>query len=411
MAKSILSDHLSLLIRPSLVSLRSFYITMRLRILVISILLCMSALRLSCSFPIDSSFSPSTIPFQQSIRPLRFRGNIKTGRWSHSPHFSLRIRTGCRMRQWEGDDLRWSRRLRRRLQRRQGPGEDAPAKNALMVMNILFFLYQTIITVDFIRRAHPEYWPRQALPIIGDVLWGNSVRGPLTLDFAFSNSLSHSQPHRFVTSGLIHGGILHLLVNLDTMRRQPPWLEGGLGKSLYLTTYFAGIVMGNLGHVFVTKNPYNRTLLLGASGGICGLYGLMFAALVKMGNSKAALLIAKGMAILLASGMFFESVSNATHFGGFFGGLMLGMFCAPNYRKSYVMRRKNSIEYDPYSRDYRRVMGFGITPSERGLIPIALLWATLATVFAISSPKIRSVPSMILKGLLNPGSLISSLAS
>ena len=54
------------------------------------------------------------------------------------------------------------------------------------------------------------------------------------------------------------------------MRRQPPWLEGGLGKSLYLTTYFAGIVMGNLGHVFVTKNPYNRTLLLGASGGICG---------------------------------------------------------------------------------------------------------------------------------------------
>jgi membrane associated rhomboid family serine protease len=305
------------------------------------------------------------------------------------------------MKNWEGDDLRWSRRLQRRLQRQYGRGEGTPAKNTLMVLFTLMFLYQTSVTVDFLKRGHPGYWPKYALSMIGDALLGSSIRGPLTTNFGFSSMLARNQPHRFLTSGLVHGGILPLVVNFDVLRRQPSWLETGLGIPLYLTTFFVSIVTGNLGHLSWASDPYSRTLALGASGGICGLYGLMYTSLLKMGNARSASQIAKGMGILLASGLLFDTISNASHAGGFLGGMLMAALCGPSYGKSYNLRRKNSIADDPYPRDYRQAMGFGITPN-RGMLPLGLVWGVLVALFMVAKPKFRAMPSLVLKGFLYP---------
>jgi membrane associated rhomboid family serine protease len=309
------------------------------------------------------------------------------------------------MKNWEGDDLRWSRRLQRRLQRQYGRGDGTPAKTTLMVLCTLMFLYQTIVTVGVLQRGHPDYWPKYALSMIGDALLGLSVRGPLTTDFGFSSILARNQPYRFLTSGLVHGGILPLAVNIDVLRRQPSWLETGLGVPLYLTAFFVSIVTGNLGHLHWANDPYSRTLILGASGGICGLYGLMYASLLKMGNARSATRIAKGMGILLASGLLFDTISNASHAGGFLGGMLVAVLCGPSYRKSYSLRRKNSVADDPYPRDYRQAMGFGTVPTERGKIPLGLVWGVLVAIFVVAKPEFRAMPSLVLKGFLFPGSL------
>jgi membrane associated rhomboid family serine protease len=308
------------------------------------------------------------------------------------------------MKNWEGDDLRWSRRLQRRLQRQYGRGEGTPAKTTLMVLFTSMFLYQTIVTVGFLQRGHPEYWPKYALSMIGDALLGSSIRGPLTTDFGFSSILARNQPHRFLTSGLVHGGILPLVVNIDALRRQPSWLETGLEVPLYLTAFFLSIVAGNLGHLYWANDPYSIILTLGASGGICGLYGLMYGCLFKMGNTRSASRIAKGMGILLASGLLFDTISNASHAGGFLGGMLVAVLCGPKYRKSYSLRRKNSIADDPYPRDYRQAMGFGIMP-KRGMVPLGLVWGVLVALFIVAKPKFRAMPSLALKGFLYPGSL------
>jgi membrane associated rhomboid family serine protease len=308
------------------------------------------------------------------------------------------------MKNWEGDDLRWSRRLQRRLQRQYGRGEGTPAKTTLMVLFTSMFLYQTIVTVGFLQRGHPEYWPKYALSMIGDALLGSSIRGPLMTDFGFSSILARNQPHRFLTSGLVHGGILPLVVNIDALRRQPSWLETGLEVPLYLTAFFLSIVAGNLGHLYWANDPYSRNLVLGASGGICGLYGLMYGCLFKMGNTRSASRIAKGMGILLASGLLFDTISNASHAGGFLGGMLVAVLCGPKYRKSYSLRRKNSIADDPYPRDYRQAMGFGIMP-KRGMVPLGLVWGVLVALFIVAKPKFRAMPSLALKGFLYPGSL------
>ena len=308
---------------------------------------------------------------------------------------------------WDGDDLRWWRRWSRRMKRRKGDNASAQARNSIMVVAIVLFLYQTYSTVDFIRRGYPSHWPSQAVPIITDAFVGSSIRGPLTMDFAFSNLLSRNQPHRFITSGLIHGGIFHLLLNIDALRRQPSWLETGLGRALYLTCMLLSIISGNIGHMYGTNgNPYDRTLSMGLSGGIAGAYGLMYVCMLKMGNPQALIRTAKGMGILFVMALFLENISNAAHFGGFLGGILVGVLCSPRYRKSYSMRRKNSVEYDPYPRDYRQSMGFGVMPTDRGLIPLPLLWAAIVVVLvAISAPnKFRAIPSLVMSGILQPGS-------
>jgi len=281
-----------------------------------------------------------------------------------------------------------------------------PARSTLVVMIALMFLYQTIDTIHLIRRQNPSYWPNSALSIISDTVLGTTdVRGPLTMSFMHNEILSQRQPHRFLTSGFLHGDILHLLLNIDALRRLPSWLETGLGKPLFVTTFLVSIVTGNMGHSFnaVNSSYAGSTFCLGASGGICGLYGLMYVALTKMGQTSSAQRVLKGMALLLASGFLWDNVSNAAHLGGFFGGMVMGILCSPSYRKNYLARRKWSLEVDLWPRDYRQMMGFGISPN-KSLVPVQALWAVAACAMVLE-PTFRSIPSSILASLLRPGSL------
>jgi len=305
---------------------------------------------------------------------------------------------------WDGDDIRWTQKWKRRLYRTSLSGSGAaPARSLLMVINLLMFVYQTANTVHLIRTRNPAYWPRDALAIISDTILGTAtVRGPLTTTFIHNAILSRRQPYRFLTAGFLHGDILHLFLNLDALRRLPSWLETGLGTPLFVTTFLVSIVTGNIGHSMM--NEGTRTFCLGASGGICGLYGLMYVALSKMGQIQKSRRVLKGILLVLASGFLWDNVSNAAHFGGFLGGVAVGILCAPHYSKSYSMRRKWSLEVDVWPKEYRQMMGFGISPTRRGLVPVAGLWAVAALVMSME-PRFRAIPGCIIRGLVNPGSL------
>lgn len=306
--------------------------------------------------------------------------------------------------QWEGDDIRWSSKLRRNA-RRALDFSKHPVRNTLVVLNLLAFVYQSISSVRSICTQYPTAWPSQAIPIVWDTITGSSRPGPMTMDFVHSKFLSFRQPHRFLTAGFLHGNIFHLLINMDALRRMPSWLEAGLGAPVYLTTYLAAIVAGNVAH---SATALNGTLCLGASGGICGLYGLLYVCLVRMGNAAAAFRVLKGMAILFLVGAIMTNVSNAGHAGGLAAGIVLGLLTGPNYRKSYALRRKNSIEFDEYSRDYRTAMGFDKVPSTRGLLPVSLVWFAIFVALTTQA-KFRSMPRLLLQGLLHPGSLTGLL--
>lgn len=303
--------------------------------------------------------------------------------------------------EWEGDDIRWSSKLRRNV-RRSFQLRKQPVRNVLIVLNLVAYLYQIINSVNWIRCTYPSAWPSQAVAIVRDTLTGSVRPGPFTMDFLHSGLFSVRQPHRYLTAGFLHGSIFHIMLNMDALRRLPTWLETGLGAPLYLTTFLMAIVAGNLAH---TATALNNTInCFGASGGICGLYGLMYVCLVRMGNHAAAWRAVKGIAILFVVGSVQANVSNAGHGGGFAAGALVGILSGPSYRKSYALRRKNSLEIDGYSRDYRAAMGYDKVPSERGLIPVPLLCVVMLVALSTQA-KFRSMPRLILQGLLHPGSL------
>jgi membrane associated rhomboid family serine protease len=307
---------------------------------------------------------------------------------------------------WEGDDVRWSTKLRRSWRRRFDFSRQ-PVRNTVILINIAAFIWQTVDTISWLRLKYPTEWPSQALSIVWDTLWGRSQMGPFTKDFVHANFLSQRQPHRLLTAGFLHGGLLHLVFNMDALSRLPSWLETGLGRALYAVTFVTAIVAGNLAHSYATLTD---AFCLGASGGICGLYGLLYVCLVRMGSHTAAWRLVKSLAWIFGVGAISPSVSNVCHAGGLAAGLVVGILCGPRYRTSYALRRKNSLEFDPYSRDYRAAMGFDKVPSDRGILPLP--WVMIAAVGALlTQAKFRSIPRLILQGLMHPGSVLRLLAA
>lgn len=82
--------------------------------------------------------------------------------------------------------------------------------------------------------------------------------------------LQQKEWHRMVTSGFLHGGILHLLVNMYVLFMFGGFVERVVGPVAYLIIYFAALLGGNAWALLENKaKPSYRAL--GASGATSGI--------------------------------------------------------------------------------------------------------------------------------------------
>ncbi|KAL7446722.1 hypothetical protein ACHAXM_010524 [Skeletonema potamos] len=233
--------------------------------------------------------------------------------------------------------------------------------------------------------------------------------GPFFLDYVHqSYPLSHFQKHRYLSSGFLHGSFLHLFMNLRALLSLPSWLENGLGKGVYITAYLTAIVTGNCAHTVSTIGDLSgraaSSLCIGASGGICGLYGLMLASLMKMGNDSAVSVVLKQMVWLLAFGFLVPNVSNAGHIGGFVGGWLIGYLFGPGYERSYTLNRIGGGR-DHADWEFRQMMGPGVYPSfDKAIFPLKYLLYSIGLAVC-AKPQLRAIPVALVKGIIEPGSM------
>ncbi|KAL3816501.1 hypothetical protein ACHAXA_011306 [Cyclostephanos tholiformis] len=234
--------------------------------------------------------------------------------------------------------------------------------------------------------------------------------GPFFLDYAHQPyPLSSVQKHRYLSSAFLHGSLLHLGMNLRALLSLPLWLENGIGKGVYLSAYIVSIVTGNTAQTLSTLGDLSgrsaSSLCIGASGGICGLYGLMLASLLKMGNADAAYYVMKHMLWLLIFGFLVPNVSNAGHLGGFAGGFLIGYLFGPGYERSYTLNRADGFARDKADREFRQMMGPGVYPSaKKAIFPLKYLWMGIGLA-VMARPDLRLIPIALLKGIIEPGSL------
>ncbi|MCQ0113050.1 rhomboid family intramembrane serine protease [Zhouia amylolytica] len=129
---------------------------------------------------------------------------------------------------------------------------------------------------------------------------------------------------RLITSIFIHGGLMHLLMNLIGLGIGASLLEGILGKTKLILSFIICGVFASLASIYWNEN----TVSVGASGAIFGLYGLILAfTIFKIYPNYLRrinwMLLGLYVGVSLLFG-FLGGIDNAAHFGGLISGFILG---------------------------------------------------------------------------------------
>ena len=130
---------------------------------------------------------------------------------------------------------------------------------------------------------------------------------------------------RLVTSMFLHGGIMHLFLNIYGLVLAAIFVEPILGRRNYAILYMISGICGSLASIWW----YSNTISVGASGAIFGLYGAILGLLLtdafpKGGKKGMFIMIGIYVGINLLFGLT-GGIDNAAHIGGLLSGGLLGI--------------------------------------------------------------------------------------
>ena len=157
------------------------------------------------------------------------------------------------------------------------------------------------------------------------------------------------QPYRLVTSMFLHGGLLHLLLNMFALFIFGPDVERVLGRIKYLILYFGSGLAADYFHAYfiISFFPVKDLLMapsIGASGAIFGVMAayavlfpfrrlMIFIGFPIVAPAVVAVFIMAALQILYAFFTPFSQVAYAAHIGGFLTGLILTLIYKPFLRR------------------------------------------------------------------------------
>lgn len=157
--------------------------------------------------------------------------------------------------------------------------------------------------------------------------------GAVTADFALGAKVSSlvraGEYWRLVTSAFLHADWAHLLMNLIVLLSLGMATEQLYGRARTFVIYILACVTGG-----IASYLYTPAISLGASGGLMGLFGALFAHHIRYRSrlSEQAQRRLSTMVTMLVLVAIVDSVlpvvDRAGHAGGFFGGLVLGLLLA-----------------------------------------------------------------------------------
>jgi membrane associated rhomboid family serine protease len=142
------------------------------------------------------------------------------------------------------------------------------------------------------------------------------------------------QLYRLVSVTLVHGGFLHLFLNMYALWIVGPVVESIWGKRLFVLFYLVTAIGGSTGS-FV----FSHAASVGASGAIFGLVGVILAGTMAhhpvLDRRARAIVPQLGMFVIINLVFGFVSqagglnIDNAAHIGGLLTGLWLGFVVPP----------------------------------------------------------------------------------
>jgi rhomboid protease GluP len=136
------------------------------------------------------------------------------------------------------------------------------------------------------------------------------------------NSLiANGQYYRLVTAMFLHGGIVHVSLNMYALYSIGPLVENVYGKGKYIVIYFLSGILSSLASFM-----FSNSISIGASGAIFGLLGAALIFAIKMKNRIGRGFINNIITVIginLVIGLSIPNIDNFAHLGGLLGGIVI----------------------------------------------------------------------------------------
>lgn len=190
----------------------------------------------------------------------------------------------------------------------------APATGALIAVNLLVY-----IAMAFSQHSMKDFSVEML------VRWGGDF-APLT---------RNGEWWRLLTSTFVHGGLLHVALNMWCLLMLGPVAELAFGKIPYVAAYLATGLCASL-----TSTLYHpNSIGVGASGAIFGVAGMLITPLAlkrltvySTSKSSTLKMLVQFAVINLLIGAAIPVVDVSAHVGGLVAGLIIGLFFAARPR-------------------------------------------------------------------------------
>lgn len=179
----------------------------------------------------------------------------------------------------------------------------------------------------------------------GDAIWGLDTQTLFDFGAKVRLYILAGQEWRLVTAGFLHGGLLHIGMNMWVLYDVGTEVEQIYGTYRFLVIYFVGNVLG-----FVFSTLWSNALSVGASAALMGLIGAMIAVGVHHRSALGAAIrgqylrwVIYMLIIGLLPGL---QIDNAAHIGGLAGGFGVAYVAGlPRRRDSWVERVWQVLAY------------------------------------------------------------------
>lgn len=132
--------------------------------------------------------------------------------------------------------------------------------------------------------------------------------------------VAHGESYRLVTSGFLHGSLMHLAFNMFALWVLGSQLEPALGRLRFALVYAVSLLVGSLG--VIVLDP--ESLTLGASGAVFGLFGYAVVGQVARGINPMQTGLGGIVVLNLLFTFAVPGISIGGHLGGLAGGALVG---------------------------------------------------------------------------------------
>lgn len=135
---------------------------------------------------------------------------------------------------------------------------------------------------------------------------------------------------RILTSGFLHGGVLHIALNMFVLYILGTMLEPAIGARRMVAIYFVSLIAGSLGAMLLAE-PFQNTV--GASGAIYGLFAAALMVARDRGLDHVVSQLGFWLVLNLVLTFSVSGISIGGHLGGLAGGVIAGLVVLAGERR------------------------------------------------------------------------------